>query len=258
VPDVAPESLCNEVLKRQWFYEFDLPDGSRTTPYVPADVASLHPARLAMATAAIDRTFGEDWSGLSVLDLACHQGWFASHVARRGAGDVLAVDIRPEHLDDAKLIRDVYGLDQIRLEQRDVLALQPSELGQYDVVLVLGLLYHVENPVGLLRVARSHATRLCLVETQLAPNLGGPIDWGSYRFFKPLAGSFGIVDESDEVAATNREANTVSISLVPSLEALVYLMGAVGFDRVEVLVPDDSNDQLRNGKRAMVAGWVGA
>jgi tRNA (mo5U34)-methyltransferase len=186
---------------------------------------SLSSARLAMATAAIERTFGEDWSAVSVLDLACHQGWFASHVARRGAGDVLA--------------------------------LQPGELGQLDVVLALGLPYHVENPVGLLRVARSHAKRLCLVETQLAPNLGGPIDWGSYRFFKPLAGSFGIVDESDEVAATNREANTVSISLVRSLEALVFLMGAVGFDRVEVLVPDDSNEQLHSGKRAMVAGWVG-
>jgi tRNA (mo5U34)-methyltransferase len=256
VPDVAPESLCNEVLKREWFYEFDLPDGTRTTPYVPADVASLHPARLAMATGAIERTFGEDWSDLSVLDLACHQGWFASHVARRGAGDVLAVDIRPEHLDDAKLIRDVYGLDRLRLEQRDVLALAPGELGRFDVVLMLGLLYHVENPVGLLRTARSHASGLCLVETQLAPNLAGPIDWGSYRFVKPLVGTFGIVDESEEVAGTNREANTVSISLFPSLEALVFLMGAVGFDRVEVLTPDDSNEQLHSGKRAMVAGWV--
>jgi tRNA (mo5U34)-methyltransferase len=252
------QRTTDEVLARDWFYEFDLPDGRRTTPYLPADVASLHTARLSMAVAAVARTFGPDWAELSFLDLACHQGWFACHVARRGAGEVLAVDIRAEHLDDAVLMRDLYRLDGIRFEQRDVLSLQCAELGQFDVVLMLGLLYHVENPVGLLRIARSHTSRLCLVETQLAPNISGSIDWGSHRWVKPLMGTFGIVDEADELSDSNPEASTVSISLLPSLEALLFVMHGVGFDRVEVLPADGSNEQLESGKRAMVAGWIGS
>jgi tRNA (mo5U34)-methyltransferase len=249
-------SRVDEALARDWFYEFDFPDGRTTTPNVPADTATIHGARLQMVVTALQGTFGADWSRLSALDLACHQAWFASHLARRGLGDVLAVDVRPEHLEDAAIIRDIYGLDRLRLERHDVNALAPGQLGEFDVVLVLGLIYHLENPVGAVRVARGHTRRLCLVETQLAPNISGPTDWGSYRYVKQIVGSFGMVDETPEVSAGNREANTGTISLFPSLEALRFLMRAVGFDRVEVVAPEGGNEQLESGKRAMVAGWV--
>jgi tRNA (mo5U34)-methyltransferase len=251
-------SRIDDALARDWFYEFDFPDGRATVPNVPADTATIHSARLAMVMGVLERAFGADWSSLSALDLACHQGWFASHLARRGVGDVLAVDVRPEHLDDAAIVREVYGLDRLRLERRDVAALAPGELGEFDLVLMLGLIYHLENPVGALRIARGHTRRLCLVETQLAPNLSGPTDWGSYRYVKQIVGSFAVVDETPEVAQGNREANVGTISLFPSLEALMFLMSAVGFDRVEVVAPDGSNEQLDSGKRAMLAGWVGS
>jgi tRNA (mo5U34)-methyltransferase len=251
-------SRVDEALAKDWFYEFDLPDGRSTTPNLPADTATIHTARLAMALSALEQTFDGDWSQLSALDLACHQAWFASHLARRGLDDVLAVDVRPEHLEDAELIRDIYGLERLRLERHDVAALQPGQLGEFDVVLMLGLIYHLENPVGALRVARGHTRRLCLVETQLAPNISGPTDWGSYRYVKQMLGSFALVDETREVFDGNREANVGTISLFPSLEALLFLMDAVGFDRVEVVPSDGSNEQLDSGKRAMVAGWVGS
>ncbi len=47
-----------------------------------------------------------------------------------------------------------------------------------------------------------------------------------------------------------------AISLFPDINTLLYLMRAVGFDRVEVVQPSPLNEQLANGKRAMVAGWV--
>jgi tRNA (mo5U34)-methyltransferase len=253
---MQPKDVADEILARRWFYEFELPDGRRTEPYVPADAATIHPARRDMLGRALRETFGDDWSSLTALDLACHQGWFASELARGGFADVLGVDVRQEHLDDAGLIRDVYGLDQLRLERHDVARLEPGSLGQFDVVLVLGLIYHLENPVGALRVARGHTRRLCLVETQLGPNVSGPTDWGSYRYVKPIVGSFAVVDETPELDMGNREANTVVVSLFPSLEALLFIMRSVGFDRVEVVPADGTNEQLSSGKRAMVAGWV--
>jgi tRNA (mo5U34)-methyltransferase len=249
-------SRIDDVLARDWFYAFDLPDGRTTSPNVPPDTATIHTARLEMLWSVLQQTFDSCWSELSALDLACHQAWFASHLARRGLKDVLAVDVRAEHLDDATLIREVYGLDRLRLARHDVRMLAPGELGQFDVVLVLGLIYHLENPVGALRVARGHTRRLCLVETQLAPNISGPTDWGSYRYVKQMVGSFAVVDETPEVSSGNREANLEAISLFPSLEALRFLMERVGFDRVEVVAPEGGNEQLESGKRAMVAGWV--
>jgi hypothetical protein len=144
----------------------------------------------------------------------------------------------------------------VAFAEGDATQMRRGELGTFDAVLVLGLVYHLEDPIGALRAARSHTGRLCIVETQVAPGLSGRLDWGSPRWTKAMEGSFALVDESDELRGRNMEANTSSLSLVPSLDALLHVMRAVGFDRVEVLEPVGDNDQLVNGKRVMVAGWV--
>ena len=80
-------------------------------------------------------------------------------------------------------------------------------------------------------------------------------DWGSYRFVRPLKGVFGIIDEMEEVHAP--EASVTGICLAPSVEGLLWILHAVGFARAELLpVPDDGYEQLKYGKRVMVAAYV--
>ena len=82
--------------------------------------------------------------------------------------------------------------------------------------------------------------------------LSGAIDYGHHTFVKPLMGSFAIVDETDETHGP--ETSTTGICLVPSLEALLWVLRKVGFRDVQVLpVPADGYEQLRYGKRVMVA-----
>lgn len=247
-----------QALAKTWFYPFQLPSGGTTPTYGTGELDPIHHTRSAMLESALQAEFGAERRALSAVDLACHQGWFSAQLAQSGFGRVIGVDARPEHIADAGLIRDALRLPQIELVEADVHALDPRALGTHDLVLCFGLIYHLENPVGALRVARGHTRRLCLVETQLAPNISGPTDWGSYRYVKQMLGSFALVDETREVFDGNREANVGTISLFPSLEALLFLMDAVGFDRVEVVPSDGSNEQLDSGKRAMVAGWVGS
>ncbi|HSS06262.1 MAG TPA: hypothetical protein VLK83_03900, partial [Rhodanobacteraceae bacterium] len=155
----------------------------------------------------------------------------------------------------ATLIRDALGLRNMRVQQSDVHALTREATGQFDIVLMLGLIYHLENPVGALRVAQALTKRICLVETQIVPGMTGMVDYGSFRFVRPLKGSFGIIDETEETHGP--EASTTGICLVPSLEALLWSMRKIGFRRIEVLpTPDDAYEQLRYGKRVMVAGFV--
>ena len=83
----------------------------------------------------------------------------------------------------------------------------------------------------------------------------GVVDYGSYRFGKPIEGSFIIVDETGETHGP--EASTLGISVIPSIEALHFILRKVGFSRVEQLpVPDDGYEQLRYGKRVVLAAWV--
>jgi hypothetical protein len=72
---------------------------------------------------------------------------------------------------------------------------------------------------------------------------------------RPLKGSFGIIDETDDTHGP--EASTTGICLVPSVEALLWIMRKIGFARVDVLPPPpDAYEQLLHGKRVMVAGYL--
>lgn len=250
--DPAQDALEAQVLAREWFYRFRLRSGAVTRCYLAADVEPIHETRAAMLREAVQAHFGAPAPrGLRALDLACHEGWFAQQLRALGVDEVLGVDARQAHVDDARLAARAAGLDGLRFERAEVQGLQA---GRFDLVLCLGLIYHLEDPVGALRVARAHTADggLCLVETQVAPNLAGPLEYGHRTFIKPIQGSFAIVDETEETHGP--ETSTTGICLVPSLEALCWLLAKVGFRDVRVLpVPADGYEQLLAGKRVMVA-----
>lgn len=248
-------TLLDQVRSREWFYAYELPDGSTAPTYHGFDIQPIHDTRWRMLDACIADRLGADRGGLSAIDLASHQGWFAVNLARSGFGRVQGVDARESHVEDSSLIASVYGLDQLSFRQGDVHELDTQATGSFDLVLMLGLLYHLENPVGALRTCRELCRGLCVIETQVVPGLAGYVDYGSYQYVKELKGSFGIVDETDETHGP--EASITGICLVPSLDALVWILRKVGFSRVDVLrPPEDAYEQLRYHKRVMVAAQV--
>ncbi|MCW8873411.1 MAG: DUF1698 domain-containing protein [Xanthomonadales bacterium] len=248
-------SLIEQARAREWFYAYELPDGSVTPTYHGVEIQAIHDTRWQMLERCFDQHMGADRSGLSALDLASHQGWFAVKMAQAGFGRVEGIDARQAHVDDSSLIADLYGLQGLSFRQGDIHELDPLALGQFDVVLMMGLLYHLENPVGALRTCRALCRKLCLIETQIVPGMSGWVDYGGYQYVRPLKGSFGIIDETGDTHGP--EASITGICLVPSLEALLWILEKVGFSRVSVLEPPaDAYEQLLHHKRVMVAAQV--
>jgi len=244
-----------EVLSRPWFYRFELPDGQHTQSYLPAEAQAVHSTRLQMLDACLQPRFDGRWSQLRAIDLACHEGFFSAHLTGLGVAEVLGIDARQNHVEDALLMARALERSGFTARKADIFDLDPDALGRFDIVLNLGLIYHLENPVGALRLSRALTRQVCLVETQVAPNLSGPLDWGHYEFVKPMQGSFAVIDETEETRGP--EMSTAGICLAPSVEALLWIMTKVGFDRVELLKPPaDAYEQHRFGKRVMVAGYV--
>ena len=243
------------IRSRPWFYEFELPDGTRTRCTLPEGVEQIHTTRLAMMERALDEAVGSDCSALTALDLACHQGWFALHLAKRRFKSITAVDAREEHLADTRLMAEVLGAGTLRTLRLDIEDARRDDIGVHDVTLMLGLLYHLENPVRALRLARAVTRRMLLIETQVVPHMSGVIDWGSFRFQRHMVGNFGVVDETEEVHAP--EAGVRGICLAPSIATLEWMLKRVGFARVErLLPPPDGHEQLVGQKRAMFAAFV--
>jgi len=244
-------TLIEQAHARKWFYSYDLPDGSTTPTYPGADIQAIHDTRWQMLDSCLDEMLGSGRAGMSALDLASHQGWFAARMAQSGFAPVLGIDARQSHVDDSTLISRIYGLDHLSFQKGDIHRQNPDQLGTFDVVLMLGLLYHLENPIGALRTCRALCRKLCFIETQIVPGMSGWVDYGSYQFVRPLKGSFGIVDETEETHGP--EASITGICLVPSLDALLWILRKVGFSSAEVLEPHaGAYEQLRYHKRVMV------
>jgi tRNA (mo5U34)-methyltransferase len=252
---VSDAAALERVRARDWFYEFELPDGTRTRSHLPPGVEKIHTTRLQMMEAALDASVGRDCARLTAVDLACHQGWFSMHLAKRGFREIVGVDGRDEHLADARLMADIQGVRSFRTLKLDLEEAHAADIGVHDVTLMLGLLYHLENPVRALRLARAVTRRTLLIESQVVPHLCGVVDWGAYTFQRPMMGAFGIIDETAETHAS--EASIHGICLAPSIEALAWLLARVGFKRVErLLPPPDGYEQLVGQKRAMFAAHV--
>lgn len=79
-------------------------------------------------------------SGLRILDLASRVGAFSDPLAREGAS-VLGIEARQENIDQAPPITP--GLD-LHYECDDVRSVTAAVTGTFDVVLCLGLLYHLD------------------------------------------------------------------------------------------------------------------
>ncbi|HET8940560.1 MAG TPA: class I SAM-dependent methyltransferase [Rudaea sp.] len=247
------ESNIQQALGKTWFYPYVLPDGRKLPSSHDGRVDAIHTTRARMLDAYLAHTFAGNRKSLDAMDIACHQGYYSIQLANAGFGQVRAIDVREEHVADVKLLSRVYALENLHAKRADVFGMSASESA--DLVLMFGLLYHLENPVGALRIARALTRKACLIETQVVPHLSGMVDWGSYDYVRPLKGCLGIIDELDEVHAP--EASVTGICLAPSTEGLIWLLHAVGFKHVRVLsVPEDGYEQLRHGKRVMMAAEV--
>lgn len=174
---------------------------------------------------------------------------------------MVGVDIRASNIRRAKLMRGHFGLstDRLALHVADVLDLDETDLGTFDVTLLLGLIYHLENPIAALRIARRLTRRLCVVESQLTAH-SEPIrhGWEVSDHFLEAEGHWAARLEPAEEQADNPLASYGDvISLIPNRAALVEAMQVAGFSNVEVLVAQpDHNKQYVDGHRAIVVGRV--
>ena len=124
----------------------------------------------------IENTIPWDLRGKTVLDVGCNAGFFSIEMKRRGADRVVGIDSDERYLAQARLATEVAGVDvELRpLSVYDVAQLQEN----FDVVLFMGVLYHLRHPLLALDLLREHVTGdLLLVQTLLRGNLDPPREW---------------------------------------------------------------------------------
>jgi tRNA (mo5U34)-methyltransferase len=97
----------------------------------------------------------DDLSGKSVLDIGCNAGFYSIEMKRRGADRVLGIDSDERYLAQARLATETLGHDDIEFALLDVYDV--GALGEaFDLVIFMGVLYHLRHPLLALDLIRKH------------------------------------------------------------------------------------------------------
>ena len=210
----------------RWYHTIDLGNGVVTAG---VDNTPERLARIGMPA---------NLSGRSVLDIGAWDGFFSFEAERRHAARVVACDYYAWHglgwgtgrgkagfqLARAALNSRVEDLDV------DVMDLAPERVGTFDLVLFLGVLYHLPNPLLALERIAAVTGSLLILETV--------VDMVGVR--RPAAAFYPGRELGDD--PTNWWG--------PNHAAVRSMLSSVGFARVDVITPARSA-----AYRAARAGW---
>lgn len=103
----------------------------------------------------------QDLSGCTVLDIGCNGGFYSLEMKRRGAKCVVGIDSDERYLRQAAFAAEVSGLS---VELHHMSVYEIARLGRrFDLVLFMGVLYHLRHPLLALDLIRAHVASDLLV-----------------------------------------------------------------------------------------------
>ncbi|MBV9655160.1 MAG: TIGR04290 family methyltransferase [Acetobacteraceae bacterium] len=130
-----------------WFHNMDL-RGVRTAPdHFLGDYPRIKWVRFADHIPA-------DLTGLTVLDIGCNAGFHSMQLKRRGAARVVGIDFDDDYLAQARFAAEIEGIE---IEYRKLSVYDVAALGErFDLVLFIGVLYHLRHPLLALDLIYEH------------------------------------------------------------------------------------------------------
>jgi tRNA (mo5U34)-methyltransferase len=131
----------------------------------------------------------EDLQGASVLDIGCNGGFYAIEMARRGAGEVVAIDSDSRYLDQARLAAAASGGAAERISFRQINVYEIGTLARrFDLVLFMGVFYHLRHPLLALDLLHEHVVgdRLLFQSMQCGASTATATE-ENYAFFERQA-----------------------------------------------------------------------
>jgi tRNA (mo5U34)-methyltransferase len=189
--------------KTGWWHSFELPGGHVLRGMNPLEVLKQRIAQFPIPA---------DLTGKRVLDIGAWDGWFSFEMERRGA-QVVALDCW-----DNPRFREMHSIYGSRVEyiQMDAMEISPENLGRFDVVLFLGVLYHLKHPLLALEKVCSVTKDLAAIDSFVLRDGMDPNAQPALEFY-----------ETDEMEG--QTDNWVA----PNLACLMAMCRTAGFARVE-------------------------
>jgi len=173
------QKKLEELARLGWYHSMELPDGRVIPGFQSLDVLRHRLAQFPLPA---------DLRGKRALDIGAWDGWFTFELERRGAR-VLAVDSTA--IERFRIARDLLG-SQAEYRIDDVCRLSPAQIGHFDIVMFLGVLYHLKHPMLALEKVCELSTDMVCVESFVTDEGADPAARPLMEFYETteLCGQF--------------------------------------------------------------------
>jgi tRNA (mo5U34)-methyltransferase len=151
-----------------WHYQFDL--RGNLTPIWKEDTINRHRQRNKYFFDPLVQLFGGSLTGKRVLDLGCNAGFWSLCAVEAGCDYVLGIDGRQMHIDQANFVFEANEVETDRFDfvTGNLFDIDFRRFGSFDIVLCLGLMYHVSKHVVLMEKISEVNSDILLIDTTLS------------------------------------------------------------------------------------------
>lgn len=132
---LTKDEIVELVASRKWYHQYEVSPGVLTPGRTPLDAKGLLDCY----------GFPQDVTGKRVLEIGAWDGAYTFEVERRG-GVVTAMDIQDKEHTGFSVAHRINN-SKVSYIQCDVTDLNPEQHGKYDIVLFLGVYYHILHPL---------------------------------------------------------------------------------------------------------------
>ena len=220
-----------------WQYRYELAPGVFTPN--SDEHHEWNALRRRMIFGALAAALGRDgFAGRSFLDGGCNAGLWSFELHRAGARDIDAFDARTENVAKCELVREARGIpkDELRFQQGNLYDME-KQFGPRDVVLALGFMYHLSDPIEIARQLAAVTRDVCVVDSNV----------------NTQPGSVCIYRTEDPELHHNAVETSV---MVPNRRALIEMLQAGGFGIVsQVEAPSWAPVMYREGRRILLLAF---
>lgn len=150
------KSIIEKINSRPWYHRIEIRPGI-ITPGINDTSTTLKLLDLP-----------NNCRGLRVLDLGTRDGFFAFEMERRGA-EVVAIDYIDKQETGFQVASELLN-SKVHFQKENIYQLTTEKYGIFDIVLFLGLIYHLPDPMRALRIVRAMCKGYLFLESHVIDN----------------------------------------------------------------------------------------
>lgn len=176
------QRIPNELKKiAPFFHDIDLGHGLNTAP----EIYRMRNA-IQIFFPPLLKLFGGSFKGLRILDVGCNCGGFSFETSKYGPKEIVGIDADANNINQANAIKKYLKTPNVKFLKLKAEEISKKDLGAFDITILAGILYHLEDPIGTMAKIAAVTKTTLLVDSHVHYSTASDEDIPSWWMFNDM------------------------------------------------------------------------